>query len=227
MAMETMGAGFQQTYGQTESGVIVTVLDEDDHRRGLAERREALQSCGRPIAGYEVRIVDDDGADVPAGRVGELIVRGESLMEGYLHRPDATAKALRDGWLYTGDLARVDEGGLVFLVDRRNDLIISGGENIYPIEIEHVISAHPDVLDVAVIGVPDDKWGEAVKAVVSLRPGASSDEQSIQQWCRSRLGGFKVPKTVDRVDVVPRNASGKLLKKQLRDPYWAGRERHI
>lgn len=227
LAMELMRAGFQQTYGQTESGVIVTLLDTADHVRGLREDRAVLQSCGRAMLGYEVRIVDEDGDDVEVGDVGEFIVRGESLMTGYLNLPEATMKSLRGGWLYTGDLARFDADGLIYLVDRRNDMIISGGENIYPIEVEHVISSHPDVLDVAVFGIPDDKWGEAVKAVVSMRDGRTFNEESIRSHCRALLGGFKVPKQIECIAAVPRNASGKLLKKELRDRHWIGRTRQI
>ncbi|QND75512.1 AMP-binding protein [Tardiphaga robiniae] len=158
-AMEVMGVGFQQTYGQTEAGVMVTVLDEADHLMGLTTNSQILRSCGRQMVGYTAKLVDDHGKEVSIGEPGELIVKGESVTSGYWRRPEATQKVLRDGWLYTGDVAYADELGRFYLIDRKVDMVVSGGENLYPIEIEHVISSHPDVLDVAVIGVPDDRWG--------------------------------------------------------------------
>jgi acyl-CoA synthetase (AMP-forming)/AMP-acid ligase II len=226
-AMDLMGASFLQTYGQTEAGVLVTVLDELDHALGLREDARVLRSCGREMLGYEVRVLDDHGRPLAKGEIGELCVRGESLMTGYWGRPDATAQTIADGWLRTGDLAREDDARRFYIVDRKKDMIVSGGENIYPAEIENVIAAHPDVLDVAVIGVPDDRWGEAVKALVVPRPGASREAAAVIGACRGRLGGFKVPKSVEFVDVLPRNASGKILKSQLREKYWAGRSRRV
>jgi long-chain acyl-CoA synthetase len=227
LAMELTGSGFQQTYGQTESGVLVSVLDEADHRRGLTMERALLRSCGRQMVGYELRVVDDESATCSDGQVGEVAIKSESLMTGYWKRPDATAKALKKGWLHTGDLAYRARSGHFFIVDRKTDMIISGGENVYPIEVENVISGHPDVLDVAVIGVPDDRWGEAVKAVVVARAGTSPAPDSIIEFCRGKLGGFKVPKSVDFVEAIPRNASGKITKNPLREKYWAGRVRKI
>jgi long-chain acyl-CoA synthetase len=227
LAMELTGAGFQQTYGQTESGVLVSVLDENDHRQGLTADKALLRSCGRAMLGYELRVVDEDGAVCPDGTVGEIAIRSESLMTGYWRRPEATAKTLRDGWLYTGDLAYRASSGHFFIVDRKTDMIISGGENVYPIEIENVISGHPDVLDVAVIGVPDTRWGEAVKAVVVARAGTTPTQDQIISFCRGKLGGFKIPKSVDFADVIPRNASGKITKNPIREKYWAGHSRKI
>ncbi|TWS97604.1 long-chain-fatty-acid--CoA ligase [Reyranella sp. CPCC 100927] len=224
-ALERMGAKFLQTYGQTEAGVLVSVLDDADHDRGLRDAPQLLRSCGRAMLGYDIRIVDDAGA--PTEGIGELAVRADSLMTGYLKRPDETAATLVDGWLRTGDLGWQDDAGRFYLVDRKKDLIVSGGENVYPIEIEHVLSSHPDVLDVAVIGVPDPRWGEAVKAVIVRRPGTSTDEASLVGFCRGKLGGFKIPKSVDFIDALPRNASGKIQKVILRDRYWAGHARKI
>jgi acyl-CoA synthetase (AMP-forming)/AMP-acid ligase II len=148
-------------------------------------------------------------------------------MTGYWKRPEATAKSLKDGWLYTGDLAYRAPSGHFFIVDRKTDMINSGGENVYPVEVENVISGHPDVLDVAVIGVPDDRWGEAVKAVVVTRNGTSPAPDAIIEFCRGKLGGFKIPKSVDFIEAIPRNASGKITKNPLREKYWAGRARKI
>jgi len=227
-AMEVMhAAGFQQTYGLTEAGVLSSVLGEADHLRGLRENHAILRSCGRQMLGYTMEVVDDAGVPLPDGSVGEMAIRSDSLMRGYWKRPDATAKSLVDGWLRTGDLAYRDAEGYYFLVDRKTDMIISGGENVYPIEVENVISAHPAVLEVAVIGVPDARWGEAVKAVVVPREGESPGAEAIISFCRGKLGGFKIPKSVDFIDRIPRNASGKITKNVLRAPYWEGKSRRI
>lgn len=226
-AMELMQASFLQTYGQTEAGVLVTVLDEDDHVRGLRGNPGVLRSCGREMLGYRVRAVDDDGRPMKTGEIGELVVLAESLMTGYWRRPEATAESLVDGWLRTGDLAWQDESGRFYIVDRKKDMIVSGGENVYPAEIENVLSSNPEVLEVAVIGVPDERWGEAVKALVVRRPGVSPEADAIIAACRGKLGGFKLPKSVEFVDSLPRNAAGKLLKAQLRDRYWKGRDRKV
>jgi acyl-CoA synthetase (AMP-forming)/AMP-acid ligase II len=226
-AMEVMGVGFQQTYGQTEAGVIVTVLDEADHREGLKANPNVLRSCGRQMIGYSVKIVDDKGGDCDLGKSGELLVQGASVMSAYWKRCDASAKTLRDGWLHTGDVAYSDEKGRFYVVDRKVDMIVSGGENVYPIEVEHVIAGHPDILEVAVIGVPDDRWGEAVKAIVVPRSGAAPTYESIIAFCRSRLGGYKLPKSIDFMDRLPRNSIGKLQKSELREPYWKGKSRRV
>jgi len=224
-AVETMQARFLQTYGQTEAGVLVTVLDDQDHFRGLRENPEILRSCGRAMLGYEVRVIDETGETTDG--VGELEVRSGSLMTGYWRREKETAETLVNGWLRTGDLARQDKESRFYLVDRKKDLIVSGGENVYPIEVEHVLSSHPSVLDVAVIGVPDDKWGEAVKAIIVLRPESTFDQAGVINYCRDKLGGFKIPKSVEIIEALPRNASGKIQKNLLRDRYWAGRARKI
>jgi len=219
-ALELTQADFSQTYGQTEAGVLVSILDEADHRLGLTKNPEILRSCGRAILGYDIRLEGD-------GDLGEMHVRSSSLMSGYWGRADATASTLVDGWLLTGDVARRDDEGRFYIVDRKKDMIVSGGENIAPAEIEGVLSRHRDVLDVAVIGVPDDRWGEAVKALVVLRPGRTPQPKDLTEFCRGSLGGYKIPKSIEFVDGLPRNASGKILKAQLRDPYWQGRERKV
>ena len=226
-AMELTGAGFQQTYGLTETGVLVSVLDEADHRRGLAEDPAILRSCGRAMLGYDLKVVADDGTGLPDGEVGEMAVRSETLMTGYWNRADATAETLVDGWLRTGDLAWRDAEGRFYVVGRKKEMIISGGENVFPVEVENVISAHPDVLEVAIIGVPDDKWGEAVKAVVVAREGRAPGGDAIIAHCRGKLAGFKAPKSVDFIDQLPRNASGKITKAPLKEKYWRDRDRKI
>nr|WP_090276450.1 long-chain-fatty-acid--CoA ligase [Mycolicibacterium komanii]CRL69830.1 acyl-CoA synthetase [Mycolicibacterium komanii] len=213
---------FIQVYGLTEVCGVISQLLPDDHRSGTEER---LVSAGRVIPGAEVRVVDPDTLeDVPAGEQGELWFRTPQLMKGYHNKPEATAEAITDdGWFRTGDIGRIDGEGYIFVEDRLKDMIISGGENIYSIEVERVIAEHPAVTDVAVIGVPDDKWGEVVKAVVSIEDSVTPEE--IVAWCRERLAAYKCPKSVDITDELPRNPTGKILKKELRKPYWEGRDR--
>ncbi|UUO01462.1 long-chain-fatty-acid--CoA ligase [Mycolicibacterium novocastrense] len=213
---------FIQVYGLTEVCGVISQLLPDDHRSGTEER---LVSAGRVIPGAEVRVVDPDTlADVPAGEQGELWFRTPQLMKGYHNKPEATADAITDdGWFRTGDIGRIDSDGYLFVEDRLKDMIISGGENIYSIEVERVIAEHPAVTDVAVIGVPDEKWGEVVKAVVSVEDSVAPED--LIAWCRERLAAYKCPKTVDITDELPRNPTGKILKKELRKPYWEGRDR--
>jgi acyl-CoA synthetase (AMP-forming)/AMP-acid ligase II len=214
---------FIQAYGLTELCGVISHLMPDDHRSDNVER---LSSAGTLVPNAEIRVVDPDTLeDVPDGGQGELWFRSKQLMKGYHNRPDATAEAItEDGWFRTGDIGRVDEGGYIFVEDRLKDMIISGGENIYSIEVERVIAEHPAVAEVAVIGVPDEKWGESVKAVVSLEGEAT--EKEIIAFARERLAAYKCPKTVDVVKELPRNPTGKILKKDLRQPHWeaAGRK---
>jgi fatty-acyl-CoA synthase len=177
--------------------------------------------------GTTVAVVDTDGKSVAAGEVGEIIARGPQVMRCYWNLPDATAETLADGWLHTGDAGRLDSEGFLYVCDRVKDMIISGGENIYPREIEDVIYQIPAVAEAAVIGIPDDRWGETVKAVVAIRPDQSLSEQSVISWCRQHLAGYKTPSSVDFVDELPRNATGKVLKATLREPYWRGRNRQV
>jgi acyl-CoA synthetase (AMP-forming)/AMP-acid ligase II len=214
---------FLQVYGLTEVCGVVSHLMPDDHRD--AEHPERLISAGVLVPNAEVRVVDPDTLqDVPAHTQGELWFRTPQLMKGYLNRPDATAEAItEDRWFRTGDIGRVDADGYIFVEDRLKDMIISGGENIYSIEVERVLGEHPAVTEVAVFGIPDEKWGESVKAVVALQTEASIDE--LIGWCRERLAHYKCPHSVDVVDALPRNPTGKVLKKDLRQPYWAGHDR--
>jgi acyl-CoA synthetase (AMP-forming)/AMP-acid ligase II len=214
---------FIQAYGLTEVCGVISHLLPDDHRQ--TEHPERLTSAGTLVPNAEVRVVDPDSLeDVPSGEQGELWFRTPQLMKGYHNKPDATAESItEDGWFRSGDIGRVDSDGYIFVEDRLKDMIISGGENIYSIEVERVLAEHPAVGEVAVIGVPDDKWGEVVKAVVALEGEATSEE--LIAWCRERLAGYKCPKSVDIKDELPRNPTGKILKKDLRKPFWEGRDR--
>jgi acyl-CoA synthetase (AMP-forming)/AMP-acid ligase II len=190
-----------------------------------AERR--LASAGVARTDVEVRIVDEADREVGPGEVGEVVVRGEIVMAGYWNQPEATAEVLRGGWLHTGDIGMMDERGYLYLLDRKKDLIISGGNNIYPREVEEVLQRHPAVYEVAVIGVPDPLWGESVHAVVALRPGQVVTEEELIAFCREHLASYKKPRSVEFVAELPKNAYGKILKRELRERYWQGRERRI
>ncbi len=227
-AIETFQCEFFQAFGQTESVAVLTALGPGDHvADGTPEQTRRLASCGRPVFGVDVRVVDEDDNEVPRGELGEIIARGPNVMKGYWKMPEATAETLRGGWLHTGDLGTMDDSGYVFIMDRLKDMIVSGGENVYPREIEEVLFTHPAVADAAVIGVPSDKWGEAVKAVVVLKPDASAGADDLIDFCRDKLAGYKRPSSVDFVDALPKNPSGKILKRELREPYWKGVDRRV
>jgi acyl-CoA synthetase (AMP-forming)/AMP-acid ligase II len=216
---------FIQAYGMTETTGTIVMLPPEDHDPAGNER---MRSAGKALPGVELKIVDEAGKEMPLGAVGEVITRSSNNMVGYWNLPEATEKAMDgDGWVRTGDAGYMDADGYLFIHDRVKDMIISGGENVYPAEVESAIYGHPDVLEVAVIGVPDDKWGEAVKAVCAPKPGHSIDADSIISYAREKIAGFKVPKSIDVIDALPRNASGKILRKDLRAPYWAGRDRQV
>ena len=226
-AVKTFRCDFIQAYGMTEVTAGATALLAEDHARALREKPELLASAGRPILGTEVRVVDENDQPVPNGTVGEVLVRGPQLMRGYWNLPDATRDALRNGWMHTGDAGSLDDEGYLYIQDRVNDMIVSGGENIYPREIEEVLHRHAAVADAAAIGVPDETWGEAVKAIVVLRDGASATAEEIVEFCRRDLAGYKRPRSVDFVDALPRNPTGKILKRTLREPYWKGKNRRV
>ncbi len=222
-AQATMACEFLQVYGLTETTGGGTVLAPEDHDPA----RGKLRSCGKPSPGHEVRVVDGEGKSLPPGEVGEIVIRAPNVMKGYWNRPEATEKSIVDKWFYTGDAGYFDADGYLYIHDRVKDMIVSGGENIYPAEVENAIFGHPAVADVAVIGVPDPKWGEAVKAVVVAKPGAKADADAIISWARERIAGYKLPKSVDFIEALPRNPTGKILRRELRKPYWEGRDRQV
>lgn len=226
-ALEIFGSKLAQGYGQAEALMTITYLSPQDHAFALAERPERLLSCGRPYMTQEVRIVDEKGKDVPFGETGQVLTRGAVCMPGYWNNRKATAKTIKGGWVHTGDIGWMDEEGYVYLVDRKKDIIISGGENIYAREVEDVLNSHPAVAEAAVIGVPDEAWGEAVKGIVALKPGMAATSQEIIEFCKERLSSYKKPKSVDFLPELPKTAAGKISKKDLREPYWSGRERKI
>lgn len=227
-AVAKLGQVFIQIFGQGETPMTGTYLPSREHvLGGSAQEEKRLMSTGVARTGIEVKMFADEDTEVPRGQMGELVVRGPTVMTGYWRRNEATAETLRNGWLHTGDVGFMDEGGYVFLMDRKKDMIISGGANIYPREVEEVIQQHPAVKEVAVIGVPDDLWGEAVKAVVVLNDGQMTTEIDIVDHCLVHLASYKKPKSVDFVAELPKNAYGKLLKRELRQQYWATSERMV
>ena len=226
-AIEAFGCGFVQSYGMTEAGQALTFLSAADHRVALETRPQLLLSAGRPAVGTMLAVVDATDSSMPTASSGEIVARGPQLMSGYWQRPDETAHTLRGGWLHTGDVGHLDDDGYLFVEDRIKDMIVSGGENVYPRIVEEVLFQHPAIAEATVIGVPDERWGEAVKAVVVLRPTTSCTEEEILAFCRPRLGGFERPRSVKFVDALPRTATGKVLKRVLRDPYWVGRGRRV
>ncbi len=214
---------FVQFYGMTETTGAATYLASEAHDPAKGK----LRSCGVAWPGVEVKIVAADGSETPRGAIGEIVVKSPVVMKGYWMKPESTAHSIKDGWMRTGDAAYMDEDGYFFIYDRVKDTIVTGGENVYPAEVENAIFGHPDVADVAVIGVPDDKWGETVKAVVVTKPGAPRDAAGIIAWARERIAHYKAPKTVDFVEAIPRNMTGKILRRELRKPYWEGRDRMV
>ena len=223
--MEVFGCGFVQMYGMTETCGTIVALPPEDHS---LEGTPRMRAAGKAMPGVEIAVVDEAGNPVPTGTVGEITSRSGANMSGYWNLPEATTKTMTaDGWLRTGDAGYMDEDGYLYIHDRVKDMIISGGENIYPAEVENAVFGHPAIAEVAVIGVPDDKWGEAVKAMVVRKEGMDVTPDEIIEWTRKRIAGFKTPKSIEFIDVLPRNASGKILRRQLREPFWVGKERHV
>ena len=213
--------GFSQHYGQTESGPFMTLLPPEDHvLNGPGKRSARLASAGRPAVDVEIKVVDEGGNELPHGQVGEIIGRGETIMKGYWGLPEVTKETIRNGWLYTGDLGKMDEDGYLYLVGRKGDMIVSGGKNIYPRDIEEVLHKFPGVFEAAVIGVPDDFWGEAAKALIVMREGMGATEAEIMRFCATHLAAYKRPKSVEFVKELPKNPQGKILKRVIRDRYW-------
>ncbi len=227
--VERLGCDFAQLYGLTETFGTVVSLPPADHRaENIVDREHVMKSAGKALPGTELAILGDDLQPLPPGAVGEVAIRGDSVMLGYWNRPEENAKAMvAGGWFRTGDAGILDEAGYLHIQDRIKDMIISGGENVYPAEVESAVFGHPDIADIAIIGVPDEAWGEAVKAVIVRRPGSDLDEAGVIAYARERIAGFKCPKSVDFVDLLPRNPSGKILRRELRAPYWQGKERQV
>jgi long-chain acyl-CoA synthetase len=217
--IEKFGPIFQQGYGLTEAAPLVSILKEEDQCRleGPEELTRRISSAGRESIVTEVRLVDEEDNDVPVGEIGEIAVRGKNIMKGYWKDPELTAKTLRGGWLHTGDMATADEYGFFYIVDRKNDMIITGGENVYPFEVEKVLYEHPAVLEAAAVGVKDKTWGEAVTAVVALKQGAQASEEELIKFVRERIAGYKTPKRIIFMDSIPKTAIGKILRREVRE----------
>ena len=214
------GVGFHQCYGLTETSPLLALLDEHAHRRALADRPDLLQAAGRPLPGVSLRFLDPDGRELADGEVGEIVVRGPQVTRGYLNRPQDNVEAFRDGWFYTGDIGRIDDEGYLFVLDRKKDMVITGGENVYTREVENVLQQHPDVADAAVVGVPDAQYGEALLAVLVLRPGSSEPAvDALVAFCRGKLGGYKIPRRYMFMEQLPRTPMGKVRKHDLVDAY--------
>jgi acyl-CoA synthetase (AMP-forming)/AMP-acid ligase II len=227
-AMEKLGPCLVQLYGMGETPMTISFLSHRDHvLNGSPEQMARLKSAGCARTNVEVKIFDPDDNELPPNQMGEIVTRSDLVMKGYWRNPNATAETLSSGWLHTGDMGSMDEHGYVFIMDRSKDMIISGGENIYPREIEEVIVQHPAVREVAVIGVPDLEWGEAIKAVVSLVPGEEVTEKQLIDFCRDHIASYKKPKSVDFVNEIPKNNNGKIVKKELREKYWQGKESRV
>jgi acyl-CoA synthetase (AMP-forming)/AMP-acid ligase II len=208
-AQQVFGRVLAQTYGQAEAPMAISVLQPDEHDR--------VGSAGRPYSLVEVRVVDEDDREVPLGESGEVVTRGQHVMSGYWNRPEASVAALRGGWLHTGDIGRMDDEGFLYLVDRRNDVIITGGSNVYPREVEDVLSAHPAVREAAVVGLPSERWGELVHAVVALRPGARASDEELLAFVGERIAGYKRPRSVAVWDALPKSPANKILRREVRD----------
>lgn len=223
-AGETFKCGFALSYGSTETCGGMTYLGPDEC---TPDAGRLLGSAGRTLEDSEIKIADEDGNELPPGETGEILCRSNRLMTGYWRNAEATKSALKDGWFRSGDAGYVDTEGYLFVVDRIKDMVLSGGENIYPTEIENVIRTHEGVEDVAVVGIPDERWGEALLAFVIPGQGAELDRQQLEEYLRDKLAGYKIPRRYEFVEEFPRNATGKVLKRELRRPYWEGRERNV
>lgn len=224
---EVFGNVLIQGYGMTEISSIAAYLDKQDHLEGMKGDRARLNACGRAAFGTELRVVDEEDHDVPTGEVGEIVFRGPQVMTGYWNDPEKTAETMRSGWMHSGDMATLDERGYITIVDRKKDLIISGGANISSREVEEVLYWHPAVREASVIGKPDDEWGELPHGFVSLHSGRNATPEELVAFCRERLSGYKCPRTIDIVEDLPKNALGKILKSELRSRFWAGHSRKV
>lgn len=229
--VETFNCDYIQTYGMTETSPYLTLSILKGHLKKLSavDQLRFKSKTGREFIGVELKVVDEQGKEIERNEkeVGEIIVRGDIVTRGYWKLPDETKNSIREGWLYTGDMAVMDEEGYVTIVDRKKDMILTGGENVYSTEVENVLYMHPAILECAVIGIPDPKWGEAVKGVVVLKSGQKATEQEVIQFCKERLAHYKAPKSIDFIGALPRTGSGKIHKKDLRDKYWDGYEKKV
>lgn len=228
-AWAAFGPVLSQGYGAGETTGGVIALTIDDHRLAIeGEYPELLGSCGRPVSFSDIQVLNEQGNPVQEGEIGEICVRGPDVFDGFWDAPQATSDAFdKDGWLHTGDLAKVDALGYIYIVDRKKDMLVSGGFNVYPNEVEATLAQHPAVYEVCVVGIPDERWGESVKAVVVLRQGAQTTDKELMAFCRERLAGFKQPRSVDFIEHLPKNSNGKLSRKEVREPYWRGHERRV
>lgn len=228
-ALAELPCDFIQGYGMTELSPLCAMLPPEAHKLdGSPKMEKRLRAAGIPIFTAEVAIMDEDDHEVPRGTVGEICARGPMVMKGYWKQPEETARALRNGWMHTGDAGYMDEEGYIFLVDRTKDMIVTGGENVYSVEVESALYEHPAVLEAAVIGVPDDQWGEAVHAVIFLKPGKRANDEELIHHCHGLIANYKCPKSVSFSEKeLPKSGAGKILKRDLRKPYWEGRERQI
>lgn len=227
--LQKWGQIFVQGYGMTETSPLLTVLDPADHiLEGTPEQVRRLSSCGKEVLGVEVHVVNIEGEDVHPGEIGEIIARGPNVMLGYWRMPEATDAAIVDGWMHTGDVATIDEENYIYIVDRAKDMIISGGENVYSVEVENALYTHPAVLEVAVIGIPDETWGEAVHAVVVCKPGMQVTGDELIEHAHTLIASYKTPRSIEfSQDALPKSGAGKILKRTLRDKYWAGKSRNV
>lgn len=226
-AIDVLGPIWVQIYGQGETPMTAAYLRSHEHRYDTEEFERRLGSAGITRTDMELRILGSDGQEQAAGHLGEIAVRGPTVMKGYWEDPAPTAAALRNGWLHTGDIGYMDDGGYVYIVDRAKEMIISGGNNVYPREVEEVLLTHPDILEAAVVGIPDPYWGESVHAVIATRSGAGVTEQEVIEHCRASLASYKKPRSVEFVRELPKSAYGKVLKRELRQKYWAGHDRQV
>lgn len=229
LALAELPCQFIQGYGMTELSPLCAMLPPEDHvPDGTPAQQKRLRSAGIPIFTAEVRVLDEHDREVPRGTVGEICARGPMVMKGYWKQPEATAQALRNGWMHTGDAGYMDEDGYIYLVDRTKDMIVTGGENVYSVEVETALYEHPAVFEAAVIGIPDERWGEAVHAVVHFKPGHTATADELISHCHSYIANYKCPKSVSfSADELPKSPVGKILKRELRAPFWAGHERQI
>jgi acyl-CoA synthetase (AMP-forming)/AMP-acid ligase II len=222
-AQEILKCDLYQVYGLTETTGAITIMMPEDHD----PKKGKLRSCGKALKGVELKVIDENGKDLKTGEIGEVISKSDLNMKGYWNKSDATRESIIDGWFYSGDAGYFDEEGYLFIHDRVKDMIVSGGENIYPAEVENALMSNSEILDAAVVGVPDEKWGESVKGFVVLATDSSLSEDEIISYTRTQIAAYKCPKSIEFIKELPRNPSGKILRRELRDPYWEGIDRKV